>query len=67
VRAFTYCEWLHEIFIPPSVKAIRNSAFFNFSQLTTVNGGDGLEEIGEGAFQYCTSLRWKRSPCRQGD
>jgi hypothetical protein len=36
---------------------IKDYAFVYCSRLTTVNGGEGLVEIREGAFSYCTSLR----------
>ena len=42
--------------VHPSVKAIEEWEFSECSQLTIVNLGEGLEEIGEGAFQLCTSL-----------
>jgi hypothetical protein len=42
---------------PPAVKPIQDVAFYNCSQLTTVNGGEGLEEIGNKAFGRCISLQ----------
>jgi hypothetical protein len=44
---------LHEILTPPAIRAMRNHAFFRCSQLTNVNGGEGLEEIREYAFYEC--------------
>ena len=43
--------------IHSSVRAIQSRAFWGRSQLTTVILNDGLKEIGERAFQGCTSLR----------
>jgi hypothetical protein len=42
--------------IHSSVRAIKSRAFKDRSRLTTVSGGEGLEVIGEGSFQCCTSL-----------
>ncbi len=42
---------LHEIMIPPAVKAIKKGSFFSRTQLTIENLGEGLEEIGGHAFQ----------------
>lgn len=39
------------ITIPSTVKIIEDSAF-EWSQVTTINMNEGLEEIGEGAFRY---------------
>jgi hypothetical protein len=44
------------VIVHPSVKEIKDCAFYCCTQLTTVSGGKGLEEIGEGAFGRCTSL-----------
>ncbi len=38
------------------MKEIKERAFYRCAQLTAVNGGEGLEEIGEGAFFGCTLL-----------
>ena len=43
-----------EASIPPAVKAIKDGAC---TQLTIVNLGEGLEEIGACAFARCTSLQ----------
>jgi hypothetical protein len=40
----------------PCVKAIEDEAFIECSELTVVNLGEGLEEIGMGACHVCTSL-----------
>jgi hypothetical protein len=55
---FSKCTSLNEILIPPAVKLINDKAFLNCSQLTrTLNGGEGLEEIEEGAlYSECISL-----------
>ena len=42
--------------IPAAIKVIKDYAFSQCSQLTTVILGTGLEEIGEAAFAECTSL-----------
>jgi hypothetical protein len=43
--------------IPNNFKAIKTEAFSRCSGLTTVTLGEGLEEIGEGAFWRCISLQ----------
>ena len=43
--AFHSCISLERVVIPPGVKVIGNEAFRNCSQLTTVNLGEGLEDI----------------------
>jgi hypothetical protein len=42
--------------VHPSVGLIKVNAFAGCSQLTTVNLGSTLEEIGLGAFRKCKSL-----------
>ncbi len=42
--AFCDCTLLHEILIPPAVKAIKDYAFHGCTQMTAVNGGKGLED-----------------------
>jgi hypothetical protein len=42
-RAFCDCKSLQLIFIPPAIKAIKDYAFYGCTQMTTVNGGEGLE------------------------
>jgi hypothetical protein len=41
---------------PPSVRAIKDWAFYDCSGLTTAILNDGLEQIGACVFVYCTSL-----------
>ena len=53
--AFQGCSSLNDIFIPPTVKVIKDEAFFDCLQRTTVNHREGLEEIGAMAFS-CTSI-----------
>ena len=54
--AFSQCELLHNIIIPPAIKIIKDFTFYRCVQLTTVIFedtvifGDGLMEIGHGAF-----------------
>ena len=40
--------------ITPSIRAIKEGAFYNCSGLTTAILNNGLEEIGEYAFSGCT-------------
>ena len=56
--AFSECTSLNEILIPPAAKLINDKEFLNCSQLTrTLNGGEGLKEIEEGAlYSECISL-----------
>ena len=42
--------------VHPSVKAIKDYAFWDCRQLVTVILGNSLEEIGEGSFGQCTSF-----------
>ena len=56
MRAFMFSRSLQRIIIPNAVKAIRDRTF-NSSGLTTATLGDGLEEIGMRAFNYCTLLQ----------
>lgn len=49
-NAFRECTSLHEIVIPPTVKAMKGSAFEDCSTLSSVNLGEGLEEFGAGAY-----------------
>ena len=48
---------LHEIMIPPGVRAIKQGAFYRCLQLNRVTLDEGLEEIGEYVLQECSSLR----------
>lgn len=43
--AFEHCTLFQRIVIPTAVKVIKNSTFNHCMQLTTVNLGEGLEEI----------------------
>ncbi len=56
--AFEDCSLIHDISIPPAVKAIGKCAFRRLlvRYLTVLKLGNGLEEIGAGAFRECTSL-----------
>lgn len=56
-RAFFHCEKLKKISIPTTVKKIKNEAFAYCVNLKDINGG-GLyvENIGQKAFLYCSSL-----------
>ena len=47
---------LHEILIPHAIKAIKDRASFQCSQLTRVIFGKGVEEIGRAAFAECKLL-----------
>jgi hypothetical protein len=53
--AFRECSTLHEITIPPTVKAIKDGSFSHCFQIMIANLGEGLEEIGEYA-DLCASL-----------
>jgi hypothetical protein len=50
--AFLGCISLHEITNLPAIRAIKNHTFNRCLKLKTVILGEGLEEIGEEAFQY---------------
>ncbi|MBQ7818315.1 MAG: leucine-rich repeat domain-containing protein [Bacteroidales bacterium] len=43
--------------IPQYIKEINDAAFFNFSELITINIPDGVTKIGDGAFYGCSSLK----------
>jgi hypothetical protein len=49
--AFRECTSLHEIIIPNAVRRIKEWAFYKCRGLTIVTLGNGLEEIGDGAFK----------------
>jgi hypothetical protein len=49
--AFHGCTSLHEIIIPNAVRRIKEWAFYKCRGLTIVTLGNGLEEIGDGAFK----------------
>ncbi len=44
------------VVVTPSAKRISDGAFRSCRDLTTVDLGEGVEEIGEGAFDECISL-----------
>ena len=46
-----------ELVIPDSVKIIGNAAFRDCSNLTSLTLGKGVQEIRDGAFSNCTSLK----------
>jgi hypothetical protein len=54
--AFRERTLLHERWISPAVKAVKDGAFSQCSQRTIVNFGEGLEVISCWAFRECTSL-----------
>ena len=54
-RAFAYTA-LTDVTIPGTVKSIGVSAFTSCESLKKVTIGDGVESIGEGAFDYCSAL-----------
>ena len=58
----TIPEDVIRVIVHPSVKTIKDKAFLGRYQLTTVVLGEGLEEIGAGAFCECTSLREIKIP-----
>lgn len=43
--------------LPNSVQVIGDSAFAICNKMTSINLGNGLKEIGEGAFNRCTGLK----------
>lgn len=55
-EAFSECESLHGIIIPPSVKLIGDYAFYNCDNLEFVGLCEGLEHIGTKAFAGCKDL-----------
>jgi hypothetical protein len=42
--------------LTPDVKVIKSRAFYQCTQLATMNHGEGLVDIGEEAFMGCRSL-----------
>ena len=54
-----FCKYRsrQRIDIPPAIRAIKDGAFYDCSGLTTVILGNGLEEIGESAFDGCACVR----------
>jgi hypothetical protein len=51
------CTKLQHIIIPPTVELIKDLAFRGYPKLTTVQLGNGLEEIEQMMFDACTSLQ----------
>ena len=43
--------------IPNAVKVIMLHAFIDCERMSTVTLGEGLEKIGDGTFEECTSLQ----------
>lgn len=54
--AFSFCESLTSITMPPTLTDIRYSAFFNCDKLTSVHLNSGLKAIGACAFRQCDKL-----------
>lgn len=44
---------IQEIYLPPSVKKIEGAAFYS-NTIKKITGGEGLSEIGQRVFHYCT-------------
>ncbi len=55
-EAFMECTALTEISIPGNIKKIGRAAFFGCTGLTALTIADGVEEIGNNAFQDCENL-----------
>jgi len=51
-----HCDWLREVYIPPSVKRLGTSVFVGDKNLKRVVLSEGLEVIKDWAFEGCTSL-----------
>ena len=49
-------KYIKKIIVPDSVKYIRNWAFYNCINLTSINIPDSIESIEDHAFAYCESL-----------
>jgi hypothetical protein len=56
VEAVYECTLLRHIIIPHADKVIMMDAFHACSDLITVDLGEGLEKIEDGAFSHCISL-----------
>jgi hypothetical protein len=54
--AFTSCELLASVFLPPYVTSISQNAFYNCFTLTTLVIPDSVASIGHDAFYNCVSL-----------
>ena len=54
--AFGYCK-LKEIILPNSIKAFGSQAFYNCTNLESVNIPASLQEIGRSVFCYCGKLK----------
>ena len=54
--AFGYCK-LKEIILPNSIKAFGSQAFYNCTNLESVNIPASLQEIGRSVFCYCSKLK----------
>ena len=51
-----HCDWLREVYIPPSVRWLGTSVFKDDKNLRHVVLPEGLEVIQDWAFEGCTSL-----------
>lgn len=54
--AFTAAKYVKEIYLPDSVKVIKDSAFVFADALTKVRMSKNLTDMGETAFSFCISL-----------
>ena len=50
-------EFVQEVTLPDSVRAIHNGAFYNCRSLRRLTAGPGLESLGSDLFTNCRSLR----------
>lgn len=57
-RAFYHCEKLKKVFIPNTIKKIKNESFSGCVKLSSINGNNNIEaeNIGFYAFKDCHSL-----------
>ena len=56
-QILNYKETVEFVEFDNSVSSIRNQCFMNFKNLTTINFGLNIKEIGKYAFYSCTSLK----------
>ena len=55
-KAFSKCNYVLKVSIPPTVKEIGDSAFYFCSRMTTANLPEGLTAIHDFTFDHCYSL-----------
>lgn len=51
--AFSGCEWLREVIMPPTLERIGGCSFYNCVKLEKLKVPESLKWVGYFAFEYC--------------